>query len=85
MVKSVRVRGAYQLITDTLITSEPKTLFKNKTKQIIYLVTSFDKYFKYYKIYLQTQMTYMTPTLKYLEDMLKYVTYTTQLEANIIF
>ena len=70
MVKSVRVRGAYQLITDTLIMSEPKTLFKNKTKQIIYLVTSFDKYFKYYKIYLQTKMTYMTPTLKYLEDML---------------
>ena len=64
------VRGAYQLITDTLIMAEPKTLFKNKTKQIIYLVTSFDKYFKYYNIYLQTQMTYMTPTLKYLAGML---------------
>ena len=49
--------------------AEPKTLFKNKTKQIIYLVTSFDKYCKYY-IYLQTQMTYMTPTLIYLEGML---------------
>ena len=49
---------------------EPKTLLKNKTKQIIYLVTSFDKYFKYYNIYLQTQTTYMTPTLKYLEGML---------------
>ena len=50
--------------------AEPKTLFKNKTKQIIYLVTSFDKNFKYYNIYLQTQMTYMTPTLKYLEGIL---------------
>ena len=50
--------------------AEPKTLVKNKTKQIIYLVTSFDKYFKYYNIYLQAQMTYMTPTLKYLEGML---------------
>ena len=71
MVLSVRVRGAYQLITDTLIMAEPKTLFKNKTKQIIYRVTSFDKYFKYYKIRMQTQMTYMTPTLKYIEGMLK--------------
>ena len=50
--------------------AELKTLSKNKTKQIICLVTSFDKYFKYYKIYLQTQMTYMTPTLKYLKGML---------------
>ena len=50
--------------------AEPKTLFKSKTKQIIYLVTSFDKKFKCYKIYLQTQMTYMTPTLNYLEGML---------------
>ena len=70
MVYSVRVKGAYQPITDTLIMAEHKTLSKNKTKQIIHLVTSFDKYFKYYKIYLQTQMTYITPTLKYLEGML---------------
>ena len=52
MVKSVRVKGVYQLITDTLIMAEPKTLFKSKIKLIIYLVASFDKYFIYYKIYL---------------------------------
>ena len=50
--------------------AEPKALFENKTKQIIYFVTSFDKLFKCYKMYLQTQMTYVTPTLNYLEGML---------------
>ena len=67
MVKSVRVGGAYQLITDTLIMAESKTLFKNKTQQIIYLINSFDKYFKNYKTFFQT---HVTPTLKYLEVML---------------
>ena len=85
MVKYVRKRRAYQLITDTLIMAEPKTLLKNKTKQIIYLVTSFDKYFKYYKIYLQTQMTLHDTNIEIYRENVKYVTYTTQLEAKLIF
>ena len=53
--------------------AEPKTLFRNKTKQIIYLVTSFDKYFKYtndLSLIFAPLLTYMTPPLKYLEAML---------------
>ena len=65
--------------------TEPKTLFWNKTKKIIYLVTSFDKYFKYYKK-LFTNAKYLHDTnIELFRVNVKYVTYTTQLEAKLIF
>ena len=63
---------------------EPKTLFKNKTKQIIYLVTSFDKCFKYYKMYTNAKYLHGT-NIELFRVNVKYVTYNTQLEAKLIF
>ena len=54
MVYSVRVRGAYQLITDTNTVAEPKTFFRNKTKHIIYLVTSIDNISNTTKLFANT-------------------------------
>ena len=65
--------------------AEPKTLFKNKTKQIIYLVTSFEKIFQIlHNLFANTNDLHDT-NIEIFRGNDEYVTYTTQLEAKLIF